>query len=99
MSTKKQLREISAFVSNPKVLTALEKAGTDQELLRQAEADPIAFLKGEGLLTPRGTDVKIMYSKKQSKKKTITYTVKSCTSSGGTEECVEMKVTITVTKK
>ena len=89
---RKQFNDLSDFMSNPNLFTALKKAGNDEQLLRRASTHPKAFLRGEGVIPPPRTDVKIVYSKKEKEgnfkgKITITVTVEGCVPIGVGKAC------------
>jgi hypothetical protein len=66
-----KLIELSEFVSSPKVLVALGKAGKNKQLLRKAKTDPKGFFRDEGVTPPRRADVTISQIKRK-------ITVKAC---------------------
>lgn len=67
-SIRNKLSVLSNFMADPNLLTALEKVGNDIEAFQQVKANPIAYLKGEGLEPPVGADITIMYTCKKPKK-------------------------------
>ena len=51
--------ELSKSLSQQPVIDALQRAGKDRKLLRQAKKDPMKYLSGEGVRLPPRSDVTI----------------------------------------
>jgi len=99
-TTRETLDELSRFVARQEVVDALEKAGQDKQILKQAKADPKGYLRSEGLILPPGADAKILQqsaavsAQKASGKITVSITV--CRKVGKATVCATISITVVV---
>jgi len=85
--------ELSQFASNQDVVNALNKAGRNKLLLREAKANPKKYLTNEGIKAPTGATLSISQSRPTVSGQ-ITICFQVCRQLGRVLVCAQICVTI-----
>jgi hypothetical protein len=91
--TRQTFSELSTFLSRPDLIDALERAANDRALLRQAKANPRAFLRAQGINVPPRTDLEVL-QRRATVSGRITICVRICRRFGPIQACADICITV-----